>query len=105
MFPNGWSESGSSGHVDLDLWINFCSSSIRQAFSLSLKTVKGEKENEKYSTKLFDGWDHQEFRRFIPRSELSRRRYELLPDGVLTVVCTMETTTSTGSASKSLYDI
>lgn len=106
IYPNGWSERDTSGHIDLCLWRRFLGPTIRQEFSLSFKTAKGEKYLEKQSTKVFeDGNRCHKFNRFIPRSELVSRRSELVPRGVLTLVCTMKNTTSAGSASKSLYDV
>lgn len=104
MLPNGWSNCDSSGHVDLHLWNDSSDQLIRQEFSLSLKAVKGEKYNEEHCTKDFDDYDYShELNLFVPRSELSRRQSELVPDGVLTVVCTMKNTTSAGSDSKPSY--
>lgn len=113
IYPNGRSRNDTYGHVDVRLWKKFPgffryhfsdSPPISQAFSLSLKTVKGEKVHEKHCTNDFCGMDgYHDCNRFIPRLELSRRRAELVPDGVLTVLCTMRNRTSAGSASKSSY--
>lgn len=111
--PNGSSTRVSSGHVDLELWRepftsfwrDFTGPHFRQAFSLSLKTVKGEKACEKHYIENFKGgYSHHEFNHFIQRSQLSKRRSELVPNGALTVVCTMKNMTSAGSDSESLCD-
>lgn len=105
IWPNGWSGTDSSGYVNLCLCKGFNNSSIKQEFSVSLKTVKGEKENEEHCTKVFDkGNRWHRFNRFIARSELLRRRSELMPHDVMTVVCIMKRTTSDESDSKFLYD-
>lgn len=101
--PNGQSKRDSHNHVDLHLYKYSSGTSIRQTCSLSLKTLKGEKQYEKHGTKVFDGFgERYEFNRFISRSEISNRMSELVPGGDLTVVCKMKKTTSAGSASKSL---
>lgn len=100
--PNGQTKRDSHNHVDLHLYKYSSGTSIRQSFSLSLKTVKGEKEYEKHGTKVFDGFgERHEFNCFISRSEISKRLSELLPGGDLTVVCKMKNTTPSRSASKS----
>lgn len=102
--PNGWSKHDTFGHVDLYLFKNYSHRSIKQAFSLSLKTVKGKKYNEKHDAKEFEKWaSYHGFVRYLPNLELSRRQIELVPNGVLTVVCTMKNTMSAGSSSKSFY--
>lgn len=100
-WQNGSSLRESSGYVDLYLCKRSSNRSITQAFSLSLKTAKGEKYNEEHVTKVFGRYGEYEINRFIEREELSRRQSELVPDGVLTVVATMMNTTSAGSVSKS----
>lgn len=103
--PNGFGYTHGSGHMDVRLQNYTACSSIRQSFSLSLKTVNGEKEREEQCTKLFVGFlSFHKIHWFIPRLELSRRQSELMPDGVLTVVCAMNNMISSGNASKSLYD-
>lgn len=102
IYPNGDSSRDSTGHINVYLIKYLTIASTRQAFSLSLKTAKGEKYREKHSTKVFErAGDFHEFHRFLPRSELTRRSSELVPQGVLTVVCTMKSIV--GIASKSLY--
>lgn len=101
--PYGSSRYGSSDHVDLRLCKWPSGRSIKQCFSLSLKTAEGEKYKEKFVTKNFDDENRvHRFIKFISRSELSRRKPGLLKESVLTVVCTMKNTTSAGSTSKSL---
>lgn len=100
IYPNGWSGSESQGHIDLDIVTLLSGPPIRLEFSLSLKTVKGEKDHAEHSTKLFEGLDTHTIRKFLSRSELLRRWSELVPSGVLTVVCTMKKSTSAESASK-----
>lgn len=103
-YLNGRNECDSSGHVDLHL-VKYSSDRCcyKQKFSLSLKTVNGEKYNETRGRKIFRRFDNFQFLRFIPTSELSSRQSELLPDGVLTFVCVMKNTTPAKSDSKSLY--
>lgn len=103
VYPNGSSAFKSSEHVILVLWKDSSSPCIRQAFSLSLKNLKGVKEFEEHFTEEFDEVDYA-FNQFILRSELWRKKANLVPEGVLTVVCTMINKTSAGSASKSLND-
>lgn len=103
IFQNGQSEHDTYGHVDLELCKKSAASYVIQKFSLSLKTVKGEKENEKECSEMFYSWDYHSILRFISRSELSRRRFELVPDGVLTVICTMKNWAYAESSSKSFY--
>lgn len=89
IYPNGWSGYHSSGHVDL--WLNHCSMfGIRQTISLSLKTAEGDLYNEEHYTRDFDYIGINTFYRFIPRAELIAKKSELVPNGVLTVVCIME---------------
>lgn len=105
IYPNGWSKRDSYGYVDLRLLRLFSDHPVRQAFSLSLKNVQGEKYNEEHFTKDFEGLlSSHGFNRFISRSELSRRQSELVPGGVLTVACSMKNIMSAGIDSKSLYD-
>lgn len=105
IFPNGWSGRDSSGYLDLFLVKVSPGPSIRQFFSISLKTVKGNKYNEQHGTRNFDDDNScHPFIRFIPRTELTTRRPELVPVDVLTVVCTMKGLTSAGSDSKSFQD-
>lgn len=97
--PYGWSQT--YGFCDLLLWKDSSSSSVRQAFSLSLKTMTGEIENERHCSKLFGESypeNYHESLQFFQGSVFCRMR----PDDVLTVVCTMKNTTSAGSASKSV---
>lgn len=90
IFPNGRSARDSSGHVGLDLVKCSPIPSDGQSFSLSLKIAEGKRHNEVHLTRDFDNknWLH-EIHRFMPRSELLRRKSEILPDGVLTVLCTL----------------
>lgn len=104
IYPNGWRGRDSLGHVDLHLCKDYFSRSIKQSFSLSIKTACGEKYKKQYSMKDFrNGYDCYQFIRFIPRWELTNRKPELVPEGVLTVVCTMKISTSAGTDSKSVY--
>lgn len=102
IYPNGSSAFNSSEHVNLVLWKDSSSRCIRQEFSLSIKTLEGVKEFEEHHTEEFEGVDYA-CNQFILRSELLRRQAKLVPEGVLTIVCTMRNT-SLGSASKSLCD-
>lgn len=104
IYPNGWSERDSSGYVDLQLCKYYSSPSIEQEFSLSFKTVNGEKYLEEHSTRVFEeGNIGHTFLRFLSRSELLKRQSKLVSCDVLTVICTMKNPTSVRSASKSLY--
>lgn len=99
IMPNGIRNA--SAYIDMRLWKHSSDHSIKQAFSLSLKTVKGEKEYE--GSGVFERERlYHEFLSSIDRYSLSNRQSELTPKGVLTVICTMKNTTSVGSASKSL---
>lgn len=106
IYANGRSGYGTRYYVDLGLWRDSCGPSIRQEFSFSLQSVKGKKENIKHCTKVFENKypDNKcDFLRFIERSELLRRQNDLVPDGFLTIVYTVNNMTSARSASKSLY--
>lgn len=105
IYPNGgWSGGKPTGYTDLIFIRRFTGRAIMQHISLSIKTVTGEKDHEHFE-KLFEGWGTrglgQKFLRFVSRSELLSRRSELVPNGVLTIVCSMKQTESAGSASKS----
>lgn len=105
FYPNGWSGRDSYRHIDVGLVRESFGPPARLAYSLSIKTVKGNKDNEEHREKIFSDdidLDDDILRRFLLRSELLRRRSELLPDGILTFICTMKNRTSPGSASKSL---
>lgn len=104
--PNGWKALGSSGYVDLSLHngsgpkYSLKNTLVRQSFSLSLKTAKGKKCKKRHYTKDYYSNRAHDFIRFISRSELSRRMSDLVPDDVLTVVCTMKRSAFAGSYSK-----
>lgn len=102
-YLNGRNKCDSSGHVDVHL-VKYSSDRCcyKQEFSLSLKTLNGEKYNETHGRKIFRGFDNYKFLRFIPTSELSSTQTELQPDGVLSFVCVMKNTTPAKSDSKSL---
>lgn len=103
-YLNGRNECDSSGHLDIHL-VKYSSDRCchKQEFSLSLKTLNGEKYNETHGIKIFRGFDNYKFLRFISTSELSSTQSELLPDGILTFVWVMKNTTPAKSDSKSLY--
>lgn len=99
MQPNGRSFAHTTGHVSLGVRRkskNGPPASLQ--LYLSLKTVKGGTDKEKYYTKDFQEYDY-----FISRSELSTRRSELVPRGVLTFVCNIKGIASARRTSKSLY--
>ena len=57
--------------------------------SLSIKTVDGKKDLERHCTAVFDDFHYvHASSRFISRSELGRRETELVPSGILTLICT-----------------
>lgn len=95
--------SDSSGYVDLVVVKCGSNTSCKHTFSVSLKTVTGRKYNEEHCTKIFQGYDFHYFNRFISRLELSTNRHELVPNGVLTVLCTLKSTIRV-SKSKSLFN-
>lgn len=101
IHPNGASWNYSFGHIDL--WLCRKSPGIpnRQEFSFAFKTLHGKKVLERHRTGTFKGLDSHGFPRFISRFEVSRRKSELLPSGVLTVVCSIKYSGSVGSSSKS----
>lgn len=103
IYPNGRSGLGTSGYVDLHIYKYSSLHPIKQAFSLSLKSAKEEKKYEEHGTEDYTEWfKYHEFYRFIKRSELTQRRSELMPDGVLTIVCTLKNATYAGSNTKSV---
>lgn len=100
IYPNGWRGYHSSGYVDL--WLRSYIFGIRHSFTLALKTAEGDLYNTEHHTRDFDYIGINKFYRFIPRAELKEKKSELVPNGVLTVVCIMERWTSALSDGKSL---
>ena len=92
----------SLGYVNLHLVNESLNSPITVEFTLALKTSNGERYLEKDFTKTFKKGKAQHHAiQFISRSELEGKKTDLVPSGVLTVVCTFKTSKSNGDACKS----
>lgn len=106
IYPNGWFGSDSVEYIDFFLFKESCGPPISVDFCIALKTLSAEKDSERHCTEVFEGVDFYGFPRSISRSDLLRRESELMPSGIMTVICIMKSTTSAGSASKSymLYE-
>ena len=104
--PNGMCYNDSLGYVNLHLVNESLNSPITVDFTLALKTSNGERYLEKGFTKTFKKGKAQHHAiQFISRSDLEGKKTDLVPSGVLTVVCTFKTSKSDGNASKSDIDI
>lgn len=79
---------------------------ICQEFSVALKTRNGQKDFERHFTDVFKEKNDFLSPHCISKSELLRRRRELVPSEVLTVVCTLKSPLYAGTASKSyVFDL
>lgn len=104
IFPHGYSGCCTSGHVDLSLMKSYNSPDIVLDFSLSLENVNREKDHKQTVSEMFSQSNFvYKCYRFIPLLELLWRQSELVPKGVLTIVCTMKNVLLFEIASKSLY--
>lgn len=100
IYPNGASWDTSQGYISLGL-CRAIGPEIRQEFFLTLKALNGKKDYERHCTEMFQDLKAHVIPRFISRSELTRQESELLPSGVLTVICTLKSSKSTKNESKS----
>ena len=98
--PNGDNYNDSFGYINLYLYRKSSGSPINLKFSLSIKSVNGMKNHERHCSGTFEQWNHHQFLRFISISELQERKVGLLPSDVLTIVCTIQNSTSTENTSK-----
>lgn len=102
IHPNAGGYDNRPGCIDLCLIRSENHLPIRLNFSLCLKTAYGIKQRENHYVHLFDPINYKsQVYRMISRTELSARKCELAPAGILTVVCTMMYPRSTKDASKS----
>lgn len=105
IYPNGDINDDSFGYVDLELRRKSSGPPYRLEFSLSLKTLEGNKEEEWQKTCIFEAANGNQSHGvacFIARSKILERKSELLPSGALTVVCTLRSPKFTEDASKYL---
>lgn len=102
IFPNGVTEENTVGRVGLLL--RRCSSGlpINLEYTFCLKTLKGEKFQEKHFTYNFtEAKQAYGTSDYITRKELFKKRSELLPNGGLTVVCLIKNPKSMENIGKS----
>lgn len=91
IYPMGITKFNKVGHVGL--YLKKCRSlkSINLEYTFSLRTLEGEKFQEEHCMDNFtNAAKRHGICSYITRQQLFKNKSELLPDGTLTVVCTMK---------------
>lgn len=96
LCPNGESINGSEGWISLYLMRISAGYSLALDYSLALKSTDINKNYvEKITASVFDKKDNGRGRaKLILRSALMERKADLVPSGEITIICTLENTSS-----------
>lgn len=91
IYPFGVVENQSDGCIGLYLMKRSYSRPISVNYTIGLKTVDGKKDPDYNFTYVFDQRDSgYGTPKLISRSVLSEKKSELIPSGILTVICTLK---------------
>lgn len=91
IYPNGESVNNSVGYIGVYLIRNMSISPITLALFLGIKRVKGKKNPETQIICVFDKEnDGYGISKLLKRSTLSEKESEIMPSGILTIVCTAD---------------